>query len=142
MSKWIKLLIALLVVTVIAVIVYLPCIQLSFFRLPEKLGGTGGERELVIIYGPDLCLSCPSGQYVYSLRERTDLIFVVPSHYETHDIENLKDVFLISGVIRRGGEEIDGVLEKICSCRGVSDSGVNFHLKIGENGKLSSVKPF
>jgi hypothetical protein len=134
-SRYFRILVILAIVIVYLVYDYYPCILLSSVSLPGKIK----TKDVIIIYGGKICKSCPTGKYLYSLRERGDFLVIVPSNYNKYDIANLKDVFEIKGRIINGDEEVIKLVEKINDCNGISMDNANYYLKLGENGKINSI---
>ena len=131
-----------LVVIIFLLINQFPCILFHFSSLPVNIKTSPGKQEMVILYGTGLCLSCFSGQYLYRLREKTDLLLVVPFEFEDTDIQNLKDVFMLKGKVIRGNQEVVKWIKRLINCKGLEETKANFHLYVDEKGKPGSIKSF
>ncbi|GEM_PF-3462976 len=58
---------------------------------------------IVLLYGY-ICLGCPLGIYIYSVRDRQDTLFVVPSQYKPNEVENLRRAFSLKCRIVKGDD--------------------------------------
>lgn len=139
-----RILFVVLVVAVFLVVHFYPCIMLNFSSLPETITKSipGNSKDILILYGPGLCSSCPPGHYLGSLKGRTDLLFVVPPEFNEYDIKNLKDVFTIQSQVIKGDEELVKLLKRVRGCKGLETWRMNYHVKTKENGKPGPISIF
>lgn len=119
---------------------YYPCISLDLTSLPEKILHNGKHfTDVLFLYGSGICTSCTSGKYVYSLKDREDIVFVVPSTYTQYDLENFNDIFMLKGKVIKGDEEIAKLVNKINLCKERDMWKANYHIKFGKNGRIKSI---
>jgi len=137
-----RLLFVALVVIIFLAYNYYPCFLMNFSSLPESIQNIPGKKEVVLLYGTGLCLSCVSGRYLYGLRERRDILYVVPPEFEETDIENLLDVFVLKGKVIKGDNRVSTLIKRINRCKGLKDGTANFHIYVNRNGKPDSIKLF
>ena len=114
------------------------CIILNKMNLPKKIENikNGKHYDLVLLNGKNLCGTCPSGEYIYKVSKKNDMIYVVPRHYTFNDIENFRYAFDIRGIIIKADFEIEELIKKISSCIKDKNSIRNFHLKLGVYKKI------
>jgi len=62
--------------------------------------------EVILLYGIVCVGGCPIGNHIYTVKDRKDVIFIVPPHYSDYEIANLK-----RGDVRKG-ENYQGLREE------------------------------
>jgi hypothetical protein len=120
-----------------------PCLSLKFAKPPEKISRivSSSDTKIAFLYG-DFCGECPSGNFLYSLKDKKNIIFVVPPNFILNDMENLKELFSLEGKIIKGNSETEHLLKKIATCLKVDSWKNNFIADVKNEKRISSVKTF
>lgn len=118
------------------------CLVLRFSSTSKIIMLNEGNKNVLILYGPGLCGSCPPGQKLLTYKDREDILIVLPEEFSSTDIENFRDVFIMKGKIVQGDKEITQFLKRIASCKNLAQWQNNILLDIGETGKISKIKMF
>jgi len=120
------------------------CLVLRFISLPKELRNDLRSKDgaLILLYGKNLCGTCPAGKYMYRIGSNGNITYVVPNDYSSHDIENLRYTFDISGKIIYSGEEIGHLLRRISRCKKVKNSGGNYYLQLRNGNKIRTIEVF
>jgi hypothetical protein len=121
---------------------YYNCILLDFSSTPKIILENKDKEDVILLYGGGLCGSCPPGKKLLSMKNRVNILFVVPEEFSEIDLANFKDVFMIKAKVIRGNEEIIGLLKKIASCKRLSEWQNNIYLEIDKGGSISKIKAF
>ena len=58
---------------------------------------------IVLLYGY-ICVGCPLGNYIYSVRDRQDTLFIIPPQYKPSEVENLRRAFSLKCRIVKGDD--------------------------------------
>jgi hypothetical protein len=140
--KRLRILFIILIVFVFWAFNYYPCLSLDLISLPQKLKNHKDIKDALLLYGSGVCSSCSTGQYVYDLRERKDILFIVPSNFTQYEIKNLKDIFALKGTVMNGDEDVMSLVERINDCKDLNMWKANYHVRFGKNGKITSIKAF
>lgn len=97
-------------------------------------------KEVVFIYNLNICGSCPSGKYLYSLKDKENKIFVVTPGMTKDEIRNFRDVFNIRGKIIKGDGEAGSILRIVSACYKKKDWRNNCIMKKNKKGNLKFVR--
>jgi hypothetical protein len=101
---------------------------------------TGKTKEVVLLYGY-ICVGCPIGFYLFSLRDRDDVLIFMPSDYTEYEVENFKRGFSIKEKIVIGIQKIRDFYDKLTIDLGLVGKDDNIILKI-ENKKVVGYKNY
>jgi hypothetical protein len=101
-----------------------------------------GVDKVIFLYGGGICGTCPQGKFLYSLKERKDILFVVPEELNIYEKENLLRAFSIRGKIINGDTEVKIFLERLVRCSKKGDWQNNFYAELDKDKELKAVKPF
>jgi len=120
------------------------CLVLRFVSLPKELTVDLNNQDsaIVLLYGRNLCGTCPAGKFMHNLRRDLNTIYFVPNDYSSYDIENLRYAFDIEGKIVISEREIGHLLERISRCNKVQKSSANFYLYLGKGNKIKKIHVF
>ncbi len=120
---------------------YYPCLSLKFSSLPaEIMVKEQGPPEMIIFLYGSVCANCPSGDFIYSLRERSDVLIIVPDGFSLGDIDNLRTTFSLKSQIIKGGRGAKHFLEKWMKCKRINEN-TNYVIFI-KNKRVSSIRGF
>ena len=75
-----------------------------------------------------------------ALKDKKDILYVVPEEFSETDIFNLKDTFMLKGNIKKGNPKVTDFLKKIAACNKFSDWRNNIYMEITENGGISKLR--
>lgn len=137
--KGFRLLFILLLIAAFWAFNYYPCISLDFVALPEKIR-KNDFKEVLILYGSGVCTTCSTGKYVYALRERENILVILPGHFNKYDMENFNNVFMLKGRVIKGDEDVLKLVKRINRCKELDMWKANFHIKLEKDGKIALVK--
>jgi glutamine amidotransferase PdxT len=87
-----------------------------------------------------ICSSCSTGEFINSIEETENILFVVPDDFSDNEIKNLKDAFNIKGLIIRGGEDTLDFIKNIASCNRMGEWRNNYYVTLKENKKFETIK--
>lgn len=144
-SYVLRILLVLAVVAVYFMVNSYNCIILKFAYFDQRILPRSDSivKYLAVLYGTNLCSSCPSGSYLEnSIVEHPDIMIIVPSAFTEIDIENLRHTFGISGNIINGKEALAPILKKIAACTASKETANNFLVRINDDGKIVSATKF
>jgi hypothetical protein len=97
--------------------------------------------QVIFLYGIVCVGGCPIGDYIYSVRERPDVLFVAPPGFTDDDIANLRRGMSVKGRIFRASEKNSEFLKEIARRMKLEDWEENFVLMIN-NKKIVSIKRY
>lgn len=122
----------------------LDCLVLGLISLPKELtlNLRGKDSAFVLLYGKNLCGTCPAGKFIYRISGDQNLKYLVPSDYSTYDIENLRYTFDISGEIVHSGQRTENLVKRIARCKKVKNLAGNFYLQLGKDNKIKRIEVF
>ena len=120
------------------------CFILRFISLPRELTDDMGSEDgaVVLLYGKNLCGTCPAGKFMYRISGNRNIIYLVPDDYSSHEIENLRYTFDMSGKIVHSGREMENLLKRIKRCKKVKNSGANYYLLPRNGNKINTIEVF
>jgi hypothetical protein len=118
------------------IVKYYNCLILDFSSLPDVIAKS---KKVFFLYGSGVCGSCPPGKTLLALKDKTDLLFIVPDDFTDIDMYNLKDVFMLKGKIIKGNREVIDFLKKISSCKKFEGWKYNIYIEIKEDGSISRI---
>lgn len=75
-----------------------------------------------------------------ALKDKKDILYVVPEEFSETDIFNLKDTFMLKGNIKKGNQKVNDFLKKIAACNKFSDWRNNIYMEITENGGILKLR--
>jgi hypothetical protein len=85
---------------------------------------------IVLLYGY-ICVGCPIGNYIYSVRDRQDTLFVIPPQYKPNEVENLRRAFSLKCKIVKGDDpNIETFVNKLAEQLKISKTQRNLILEI------------
>jgi hypothetical protein len=85
---------------------------------------------IVLLYGY-ICVGCPIGNYIYSVRDRQDTLFIVPPQYKPNEVENLRRAFSLKCKIVKGDDpNIEVFVNKLAEQLKISKTQRNLILEI------------
>lgn len=118
-----------------------PCASLSFRRLPPILSQNleHGSREIVFLFGVSIQGTCPTGKYLNYIKDRADVLIVVPALFSDSEIQNFKESYMMKGTLIRSDGRVEGFLKSLASCGKIRDWKSNLHVKM-ERGKVGTVR--
>lgn len=117
------------------------CLVLSFKPLPACCSSFPDIREAVALYGASVCGTCPVGRYLQQVREREDILYIVPADYTANDVANLRSGFALRGAVIRGGADVWELMQALGKCvQRENDDGFNFVIMI-TSGKIREFRP-
>jgi len=93
------------------------CLRLKLSPIPNLLKTDSLHSIIIIMNGKSPCLSCPDGKYIYSIRNRKDVLFVFTKKYSKNDIENFGDVFEIKGKMILADDKIQSFVNILFKCK-------------------------
>lgn len=131
-----------LIVGIVLVLRFYPCIAFKqgIIHLIKK--GSSRVRGIVFLYGSHICTSCPNGTFLYSLRDREDIVFIVPGDYTGIDLKNLRSVFLLKGRVIKGNKSTVWLLKNVMRCRGLNIWQKHYFVELDSEQKFKSLKGF
>ncbi len=135
----VRMLIVLAIVAIYLLLNSYHCIILRFSRFdvgyfPAK---DSVMNYVALLYGKNLCSSCPAGRYLNSIIvEHPDILIIVPSSFTPNDVENLRQTFGIPGSIINGKEQLTPIIKKIAACAANKEAAKNFLLTLKNDGKI------
>ncbi len=121
------------------------CIMLSIKRVPTSItkNSTGNIAKIIFLYDETLCGTCPSGAYLWSLKDRTDILFIVPKELNQFEKKNLVNSFMIQGKVIDGDEETEIFLQRLANCSRKGKWKKNFYAELDlKNKKFEKIKVF
>ena len=120
------------------------CLVLKSMRFPSGVAKylDNNTYKFVILYGKNLCGSCPVGTFLYNLSERKDVIYLVSDEFSVNDIENLEYTFNIKGQVKKGDIEVNAYLKKIASCVKADNIRNNFSLDLNKKKRIRGIEVF
>jgi hypothetical protein len=125
------------VVLIFIVVKYYNCIVLELSSIP---GVIAGNKKAFFLYGSGICSTCPPGKLLMAIKDKKDILYVVPGEFSETDIFNLKDTFMLKGNIKKGDQIVVDFLKKIAACNRFSDWRNNIYMEITENGGISKLR--
>ncbi|NIM12096.1 MAG: hypothetical protein GTO45_08295 [Candidatus Aminicenantes bacterium] len=136
-SLLLRILFVVVVVLIFIVVKYYNCIVLELSSIP---GVIAGNKKAFLLYGSGICSTCPPGKLLMALKDKKDILYVVPGEFSETDIFNLKDTFMLKGNIKKGDQIVVDFLKKIAACNRFSDWRNNIYMEITENGGISKLR--
>ena len=121
------------------------CILLSINGTPKLISNNskGEIAKIVFLYGENLCGTCPSGSFLWSIKDRQDIIFIVPKELNRYEKENLKNAFLLTGNVINGDSETEIFLKRLSSCSNNGNWKKNFYAELElKSKKFKKIKTF
>jgi hypothetical protein len=120
------------------------CLVLRFVSLPKELTDdlSSQNSAIVLLYGKNLCGTCPAGKFMYGISKDPNTTYLVPNDYSFYDIENLRYAFDINGKIFSSGGEIEHLLRRISRCKKVKNLSGNFYLQLRNGNKIKKIDVF
>ena len=135
-----RLLIAIAVLGIALLYYFYPCLMLSIKNIPQHYSLNIDIGEIVFLYEKGICGSCPTGEFLNSLKYNKKVLFVVPDDYSENDIKNLSDAFNIQGSIIRGGKNTVYFLKNIAGCKRLEVWRNNYHVTLKTDKKIKTIK--
>jgi len=97
--------------------------------------------RVILLYGV-ISIGCPIGGYIHSIRDREDILFVLPSDYTMNEVDNLRRGLSIKGIIIRASDQnVELFVKKIAKHLKLDILKKNFILEIN-NGKITDIKKY
>jgi hypothetical protein len=85
---------------------------------------------IVLLYGY-ICVGCQIGNYIYSVRNRQDTLFIVPPQYKPNEVENLRRAFSLKCRIVKGDDpNLEAFVNKLAEQLKISKTQRNLVLEI------------
>lgn len=103
----------------------------------EKLISTNTE-QVVLIFGK-FCIGCPIGDYVYTIKEKEGIVYVVMPDWTDIDIENVKRALKIKGEFVRAAEDDLSYARRLAEHLDEENWEHNYILLL-KNGKIEDIK--
>ncbi len=104
------------------------CFIFKIINFSGFVMGRSEEKTILFLYG-NLCSVCPSGEYIYSLKDDEAIVLVVPSQFTEYDIENLRNIYSLKGHIVKGGFKARVFLKLLSKCFKIAEKEGNFKVK-------------
>lgn len=134
-----RILILVAIILIAVLIKFLPCITYSMAKMPEMISKSFGKSDTKVVFfllGEGICGTCPTGRFVYSLRENKDILFFLPHDLTDAELENFHHTFSIKGQIVKMNKEVSEYLIKMTRCLGLKSKGINIIVQINKKGKV------
>lgn len=120
-------------------------IAISFMRIPKEISDlTRGPTRVVIIRG-NPCTICSSGEFLLSLSDQQKTfknVFVLPTEYDSIDIENLKEAFGLEGIFIRSDETFAKFMKKAATYSLDTAHSTGYFIEIRANRTVKQVSLF
>jgi hypothetical protein len=133
-----RILFTLAFLAIILLYYFFPCLMLSVKDVPGYKLLEKETTNIIFLYGYGICDSCPTGQFLESLKNSKNFLVVVPDDYNDNDIQNLKATFNLEGKIIKGGEDTIEFLKNIAGCNKLDNWHNNYHVVL-KNKKYESI---
>jgi hypothetical protein len=121
---------------------YFSCLKLNLSTFPIKDNDGKKFQGVVFLFDPNICNICPNGVLLSSLKEKTDVLFIVSPDFTDSEITNLKNVFQIRGPVIKGNEKTVSVLKQLAQCSRQKDWKQNFFVRLNQERKIDSIRSF
>ncbi|MDJ0837349.1 MAG: hypothetical protein QNK37_12595 [Acidobacteriota bacterium] len=111
-----------------------PCLRFQLTETPEIIrAGMADQqtREVVYLYGGNLCTVCPSGNELRTFQDRA-VLCVFEEEVGDGEIQNFMETYNIEGFAIRGNEEVAAYLKRMAACRGMESRRGNFLFSYGK----------
>ncbi|GEM_PF-1640541 len=120
------------------------CIMLSLTGVPDRITKNIDRKidKIILLYGENLCGTCPTGVFLLSLKEKIDILFIVPQEYSQNEIDNLKRSFLIKSKLISGNPETKTYLDRLVSCSKKNPNNRNLYIRLDGVKKIKSIIAF
>jgi len=116
------------------------CIILNFSPIPKLITNNSSLKLVIILYGYGICGTCPSGKFINSIKDKQDVLFIIPPELTNYEIENMKNAFNIKGELIKGDKEIAVYLNKISECKKKYNIRENIFIELNDNGEIKLIK--
>ncbi|MDJ0838867.1 MAG: hypothetical protein QNK37_20275 [Acidobacteriota bacterium] len=116
------------------------CIMLNLFGAPEIVRNAASENaqgKLVLLYGSDICSTCPSGRTLHLLQSN-DMTFMVDPEFSDYEIQDFMETFQLSGDVVKADREVTIWLKRLAQCK--QETRWRRNLRLTFNGGASPVK--
>jgi hypothetical protein len=137
-----RILFILMILFLFFTIKYNHCIRLRFSPIPSKIAQWKNENTVVVLSGFGLCSDCSPGRFLLKIHSKTDILYFVPSDFSDHDIENLKNVFMLNGKILKSDKAVQSYINKIVACNNIKKDKINLLVEFNEANRIKSVRWF
>ncbi|NIM12757.1 MAG: hypothetical protein GTO45_11685 [Candidatus Aminicenantes bacterium] len=131
------------VIGIYLIVTSYPCLRLSLTGFPEilKVNLDKGISKIVFLYGGGICGTCPQGTFIFSLKDRQDVLFVVPKKFSSNEKENLRMAFMLKGKIINGDSETADYIARVAACSN-KKTKINYYAELDQNKKIKAGKVF
>lgn len=104
-----------------------PCLSIKFIEIPiHKI-----NSEYIFILFGNLCVDCPSGQYLLNQSKIiSNAMFFLPHSYTQNDIENFKRNYHLKDKVIKRINGIDAFLKKLAKCENIDNWKRNYKIRI------------
>jgi hypothetical protein len=116
------------------------CIIIEFTSLPGLLSKAQNLKGAVVLNGFDICGTCPAGEFVISVKDDPDILFILPAGLSGHEIENFKYAFEVKGRVEKGDQEFFNYLDKIAACQKKYRVESNIFIKLDSEGDIKAIR--
>jgi hypothetical protein len=123
-SSNIRVLFAMVVLGLIILKMYFPCLLIRIEKMPDILSRycRDGNINILILFGGNICSTCPSGRYLINKNNDKNILIIVPKDYSDIDIINMKGEFKISGNVVRSNNKLYKYYLNIKACASIKKS--------------------
>jgi hypothetical protein len=134
--------ILLLIVFIFIAIKYYQCVYLHFSPIPSKLLQWNYGNTMVFLSGSGLCGDCQVGRFLQKNRSKPDVLYFVPAAFSDPDIENLRNVFMLNGSIRKSDNSVLAFIKRVKGCNDIKNKNINLVIEINKKNRIKSVQWF
>ena len=97
--------------------------------------------RIILLYGT-ISIGCPIGNYIHSIKDREDILFVLPPDYTMNEVDNLRRGLSIKGrIIRATNQNIELFVKKVAKHLKLDKWKWNFVIDIN-NRKITNIKKY
>lgn len=118
---------------------YYPCLRLNLSSLPPLISKNMPVQGVLFLYGEGVCENCPNGKFLISIKERRDILVIVPHYFDEHEMKNLRAVFMLKNTILKGDEDCLDYVKGITACKKADTWRNSFFVRLNSDGKIKTV---
>jgi hypothetical protein len=102
--------------------------------------GFESPKSLLFVYKPDICSTCSSGTFLYSINQDIGMAIIFPAELSDADVFNMRKIFSLNGPYIKGNELSAKLIRKIQLCSKLSNGDNIYYIYLKQNGRIKAIK--
>lgn len=120
---------------------YFPCMPLNKYltRIVDRAGFKNPD-SLLFIYKKDICSTCSSGAFIYSINDNKQMAIVFSEEFNEVDVFNIIKIFSLENAYVIGNKLSMKFTNTIRLCSKINNKENIYYVTLKENRKIRSIK--